>query len=238
MATNVVCKTMLLLELLMEQGSLGLEELHILSNQPKPTVKRLMDDLVELGWVHRRLGDRRYALLRCDENPGRLKRARLASRFAPLLEELHGRTGFSSDIALDLGDGLEVIESSFALQGSRKGLASLIGLRPDARISAMGRAYADGTALCEKLPDAERKALERERQRGYYRRVRKAWEYPFPPPFEIRAVALPIRRADVTVGTLNLYWDGQRYGDAGCGDRHLAQLESAVGRVASMLCGA
>ncbi|NVK44499.1 MAG: helix-turn-helix domain-containing protein [Oceanospirillaceae bacterium] len=236
MATNVVCKTMLLLELLMEQGSLGLEELHILSNQPKSTVKRLMDDLVELGWVHRRLGDRRYTPLKGVPEPLQ-RRARLASRFAPLLEELHGRTGFSSDIALDLGGGLEVVESNFSLRGGRKGLGTLIGLRPHLQVSAMGRAYADGTALCEKLPDAERHALEQERRRGYYRRVPRAWEYPFEPPFDIRAVAVPIRRDAITVGTLNLYWDEQRYGDAGCGDPHLAQLESAVERIASMLSG-
>ncbi|GGO79135.1 transcriptional regulator [Marinobacterium nitratireducens] len=238
MATNVVCKTMHLLDLLREQGALGLEELHILTEMPKATVKRLMDDLVELEWVHRRLGDRRYALLKGGEDVAAGHRARLASRLAPLLIELYEETGFSSDVALDLGDGLEVVESNFALLGRRTAVSSLIGLRPHVRVSAIGRAFAVGGPIAQELPSAERKVLLQEKQRGFCRRVQGVWEHSFARPFEIGAVAMPVGCGGVIAGAVNLYWDAQQYGDAGSHDRHLARLETAVARIGSMLSGA
>lgn len=233
MNKSAVGKTMTLLDLLLEQGALALEELHILSELPKATVKRLMDELVALGWVYRRLGDRRYCLLKAGREQNHA--TTLAPRFEALLRELHDRTGFCSDIALDLGDGLEVVESNYGLSGYRLATRYLIGLRPDARVSAIGRAFRARRALGPDAGSEDWRELERERQRGFHRRVPGIWEHAFAPPFEVRGVAVPILHADSAVGALNLYWDGKRYGDFILSDRHLALLDDAAGQVAALL---
>jgi DNA-binding IclR family transcriptional regulator len=239
MTTQAIRKTMGLLDKLMEHGPLGLEELHILSQLPKPTVKRLLDDLVGLGWLYRHLGDRRYCLLKpmAVSEPEHRRRL-LAKRLAPLLRELHGITGFCSDIALDLGDGLEVIESNYGLSGARLATRYLIGLRPNTQVSAIGRAYAARRVLEAGSPARLRADVERELRRGIHRRVPGIWEHPFPAPYDIRGVAVPIMRNDAAIGALNLYWDAARHGDAGMGDRYQAQLESAAARIAGMVAGA
>lgn len=238
MTTQAISKTMGLLDKLMEHGALGLEELHILSQLPKPTVKRLLDDLVGLGWLYRHLGDRRYCLLKpMAGNEQEHRRRLLAQRFAPLLRELHGSTGLCSDIALDLGDGLEVIESNYGLSGARLATRYLIGLRPNPQVSAIGRAYAARRVRKAGAQDRLRADLECELRRGIHRRVPGIWEHSFPAPYDIRGVAVPILRNDAAIGALNLYWDAARHGDIGMGDRYQAQLESAAALIAGMAAG-
>lgn len=237
MTTQTISKTIGLLERLMVHRALGLEELHILSRLPKATVKRLLDDLVELGWLYRRLGDRRYCLLKpmAGNEPG-YRRTVLAQCFEPLLRELQGRTGFCSDIALDLGGGLEVIESNLGLSGARLGTGYLIGLHPNQQVSAIGRAYAAHRRVAvTESNDWHCAELERESLTGIHRRVIGVWEHPFAAPYDIRAIAVPVMGQSQAIGALNLYWDAGRHGDAGAADVYLSELESAAARVACLV---
>lgn len=215
MTTKSFEKARVLIELLSSStmDAAGLETLHILSGYPKPTIKRIMDDLQTLGVIYRRLGDKRYVVLGF-ENENFDPVYLLARDIAPVLHGLFRKTGLLSDFVM-VRDGQPVIvESNFSLSNIRTAAHSVIGARPCPFVSAAGRAlYAEraGVGLASEVGSADcLSTLEQERHEGVYTRIANTWEYGFARPFAIAARAIPIRHEGQTVAALSLYADAAR----------------------------
>ncbi|SEB11907.1 hypothetical protein [Marinobacterium iners] len=215
MTTKSFEKAKVLIELLSSStmDAAGLETLHILSGYPKPTIKRIMDDLQALRVIYRRLGDKRYVVLGF-ENESFDPVYLLARDIAPVLHGLFRKTGLLSDFVM-VRDGQPVIvESNFSLSCYRSASSGIIGARPSPLLSAAGRTlYAERTdvkveldAVTEPLVDS----LLDEKQQAVYTRVDDSWEYGFDKPFAIAACAVPVRFEKQTVAALSLYWDAAR----------------------------
>lgn len=201
-----------MLEAISRHQALGLEELHLLLDVPKATLKRILDDLVEVGWVYRRLGDRRYVMLEdYGRAPAVFKRLGLASQ--DTLDHLFASTGLVSDLVLLSRGHPMIVESSFSRLGRRVGVDRVIGARPCLRLSAAGRALAQ--SVSEPYLQQAGWSLDfwqdvrwrEEHERGLYRRLPGSWEHAFAKPFEIAAMAVPLKKGQRTVAALSLYGD-------------------------------
>ncbi|WP_324769420.1 helix-turn-helix domain-containing protein [Pokkaliibacter plantistimulans] len=239
MATLTLSKSLAVLDLLIEHGALGLEELHLLSGLPKATLKRILDSLTELQWLYRRLGDQRYVFIR--QTASRTEQAAIAPDLLRLLGQhlhaLYQHTGLPSDIALACQGQLTVVESSFSLCGYRRASGQLIGLRPHPYISAIGRAYSAGQAPDDEAQRRHWRGLQRELARGFFLRRRGPWEHRVVPPFRVMGMAIPLRLqgGNQTVGAINLYWDNERHRCSHMVARFLPMLCASRGQIESSL---
>ena len=139
MHNKLLHKTARVLQAIDEHQALGLEELYLLLGLPKPTLKRLLDDLEEMGWLYRRLGDKRYVPLTSLHGPGD-SRYHLAKEAHPFLDRLFESTGLASDLVIATASGPSILESNFSRLGIRTGRDRLIGARPCPLHAASGRA--------------------------------------------------------------------------------------------------
>lgn len=215
MHTKSLLKAMSIVELIAENVCLSLEQLHIITDIPKPTLKRILDDLEELGWLYRRLADKQYVLLKDIANNKRTE-YEAARIVAEPLKRLYSETGLPSDFSIIKDGYLVTIESSLGLSGFRKVSKKVIGVTPSPWLSAAGRSYLSFNhkfAQEEIYIDTNKKesilkSIEEEKKCGFFKRVPGSWEYDFEKPFDIRAVSLPIIKNDIFIGCLSLYWDG------------------------------
>lgn len=139
---------------------LGLDALHRLTGLDKSTLLRVLATLDERGWVVRGLADRRYRLTRAVAALGARPSAEqlMIELAAPVLRELHEALGWPSDLCVQAGVAMRVIESSRSL-GARVAHRDVRGFTPCLLRSAVGRAY---LASC----DDERRATLLARLRG------------------------------------------------------------------------
>ncbi len=211
------------------EGSANLETLHILSGYPKATVKRILDDMQELGLVYRRLADKRYVLLNMDQatfDPINI----LVKDLSPVLQHLHQSTGLFSDFVMLRQGQPSIIESNFSLSNLRSTADRVIGARPSLRESAAGRTLYAETNACpelDKIHEHWADTLQQEKSRGVYQRIEGSWEYGFDKPFDIRAIALPVRFKGETIAALSLYWNGRIQQQAGNNHEQVRLLAGA-----------
>lgn len=241
MHNRLLYKAARVLEAIAEHQSLGLEELHLLLDLPKPTLKRLLDDFEELGWLYRRLGDKRYVVLGgieglCD---ARYRMAKIAS---PFLDELFKATGLASDLVIATLHGPTILESNFSRLSIRIGRDRIIGAHPCPCQAASGRALvahslpvASELLHSSEVDDEFLRTLEDERQTGYFRRIPGSWEYGFCRPFDIDAIAIPLTVGEQAVVSLNLYWDVRRLAFRFVETHYLPQLKATGQRLTTAL---
>ncbi|QUX94071.1 hypothetical protein C0J08_01040 [Marinomonas sp. CT5] len=195
-----------------ESGALSLENIHILTQIPKPTVKRLLDDLQDLGVVYRKLKDKQYVVLYSrgqDDNDKYL----LARELSPILTQLHKETSMYSDIVYLHRGAPVILESNFSYSNIRSAAERIMDIRFSPLLSAAGRALYSENNIYHRSQQGYSglnfEQLAAEKACGIYQRIPGSWEHPFPPPFPLAAIALPIRFKQKTVAAINLYWSTQ-----------------------------
>jgi DNA-binding IclR family transcriptional regulator len=211
MQTRLLDKVDRILQAIDEHRALGLEHLHVLLGLPKPTLKRLLDDLEMLGWIYRRLGDRRYVTLAYPGRPSPPDIG-LAKAVSPQLDELFAATGLASDLVILGSSGPTILESNYSRLGIRTARDTLIGARSCPHRSAAGRALLEGPRQDE------------ERREGIFRREPGSWEHGFRKPFDIAAIAIPLQYQGQTRAALSLYWNARRHSEDEVLSDHLASL--------------
>nr|WP_300315074.1 helix-turn-helix domain-containing protein [Halomonas sp.] len=250
MHNKLLHKTTRVLKAIDEHQALGLEELYLLLGLPKPTLKRLLDDLEEMGWLYRRLGDKRYVSLTNIHGPGD-SHHHLAKEAHPFLDQLFESTGLASDLVIATASGPSILESNFSRLGIRTGRDRLIGARPCPLHAASGRAlcahqllngtsswlapglrdnqFQDKQLQDKQLQGDQLRRLADEYRVGYFRRLSGNWEYGFRFPFKIDAIAIALSIKQRTMASLNLYWDNRRLTYKTVEKRYLSRLE-AIGQ--------
>lgn len=192
--------------------SLSLEQAYLITGIPKSTIKRILDDFVELGWLYRRLGDKQYVIIYIPANVNHSKYI-FAKACSDILANLYQKTGMPSDLVVVEGGHPTILESSFSLTGIRTAQTRIIGIGISPLVSAAGRALlAERVDIkideneSTRIDQSFLERLNKEKISGIYRRIPGMWEHHFKPPFELDAVALPIRYRDETVAAINMYW--------------------------------
>lgn len=242
MHNRLLYKVARVLEAIGEHRALRLEELHLLLDLPKPTLLRLLGDLEELGWLYRRLGDKRYVLL-ADIGVPIDPCNRLASVTGPFLNDLFDMTGVASDLVVATPSGPRILESNYSRLGIRTGQDRIIGARPCPLGAASGRALASGVghgaidAWYSELDDHQFNGLDKERRGGLFRRQPDTWEYLFRRPFDVDAIAITLPISNQTCVAMNLYWDARYLPFRVVEINHLPRLKTVGRRLASVLQG-
>lgn len=232
-----LCKAVSVIELVAQNDCLNLEQLHIISAIPKPTLKRILDDFEELEWLYRRLADKKYVLLKDLANNSHTEYI-LAKKISGCLVELFDETNIPSDFLVKDKKGITIFESSFGLTNLRRCSENIIGTTLSPTLSASGRAFLsqlNAKNLEETVPDIDTaelfQSLEKEKERGFYMRIPGSWEFNFKKPFDIRSVALPISSQEEFIGCVNLYWDNNQHRSSHIIDRFIPSLEKCANNI-------
>jgi len=235
-----------LIELIGDNGALGLEELHCLSGLPKATVSRLLHTLLERGWVYRNLCDQRYHLhsRRLFGNPDQRQQRHLAETAAPLLRDLSEYSRCVADLSFFDGERLVTTESAVP-ECFRKRYPShrlVPGDQCSLQHSAMGQAClaaldeARAAHLTHARPaheHAARRVRGQVQQRGFGERTEGYWEYRARLPFYIRAIALPIQQQGSILGAIALSWPQDHAEVSEISGQYLGDLKAAVEALAA-----
>jgi IclR family transcriptional regulator, mhp operon transcriptional activator len=235
-----------------------LQDVHVATGLPKPSLLRILRTLEREGLVRRRLADGRYQIgadaYRITRKPDRYDR--LAEIAGPILNRLCQRIAWPSDLIVPAGDHMEVRETSrplspFVLNHDQ------IGHQVNWVLSAVGRVY---LAFC---PEEERQslfdllrrsrhpqnrlALEAEklnrilaetRKRGYGTRDPSMIGGFFgraPYNDGLAAFAVPLQQEERVVGTINLVWLKKAYSIEHMVRQHLPDLRAAAAEIVSAL---
>lgn len=243
---------LLLLDLLGQNGALGLADLARAAFLPKPTVYRLLRTLVESGWAYRRQNDGRYVATA----PGTAGRpeiaagARAARIALPHLQALTAQTGLAADLTWVVEPGLiEVVESTRRRQPDGVD-PEVAGFRPSLAFSAPGRALlaaSDPAARARHLQHlmrvdspAERHAatsgqlaaeIDRAARRGYGIRAPGYWPHSSDYGQEPMDIAVALRVAGQVLGCVSLVWPAVLARPEDVAARHLSALQGAVGKI-------
>jgi IclR family mhp operon transcriptional activator len=235
-----------------------LQDVHVDTGLPKPSLLRILSTLEQAGVIHRRMIDGRYRvsfnLTRVAHKPNR--HDRLAEAAAPVLNRLCRKVAWPSDLAVPAGDHMEIRETSrpqspFLLNREQ------VGHRVNWVLSGMGRAY---LAFCP-LEERERilagvretgysenrlafetrrfgRILSETRRRGYATRD---------PSFAggyygrhssadgLAAIAVPVLGAGHVYGCINIVWLKKASTSERMADQHLADLQDAAAEIAAAL---
>lgn len=174
------------LRVISEQGPVAIAEIVAQCKLPRPTVVRLVETLVDAGYVYRQPGKTTYKVTgrTLSLSRGFDPHSRLAEIATPIVDQLHVEIGWPSNLAVHDGDAMVIAYSNRAALGlsiaGRVGaripmLATGVGLVTLARMSAgerrrtLARAQASGNrwdsdpALIAALP----KRLEQVRRQGH-----------------------------------------------------------------------
>jgi IclR family mhp operon transcriptional activator len=142
------------LRLLEQHEGRALQDLHLRTTLPKPTLLRILHTLEAAGLAWRAIGDgrwRRSVSLHIGSRPAE-RNLRFAELAAPHLAALQRKALWPSDLLIYDNFQMELAESSRRLSGLAMNPRYQIGFRVDLILSAPGRAW---LAFC---PDAEREA--------------------------------------------------------------------------------
>lgn len=135
-------------------SQLTLEQVAHRTHLPRSTAHRILDQLVRLEWVEHRangycLGRRALSLAGRDEGHGDLR-----SAAAPVLHELHVRTGLVAHLAVLEGAGVYYLDKVGGRSATR--VPSRVGGRAPAHCTALGKAMLaclDAEAVDARLAD-------------------------------------------------------------------------------------
>ena len=240
------------LELLGEESTVSLDDLHRRSGLPKATLLRILRTAIAAQWVHRRPSDGHYQLARAVQDLGnRIGRDHILCEVgAPYLEDLQRDVGWPSDIAVSPAQGqVEILETSrfrapFAIN------RLVVGFRPSMVFSALGRVYLAYLEPAEWEPhlawvaefgrqherryaasQALRRELETTRERGYGCREPGYWGRMVDQGAELGAIAVPIFDGARVQAALNLVWIGSVMNQEEVVERYLEPLQSAAAAI-------
>ena len=142
------------LRLLEQHEGRALQDLHLRTALPKPTLLRILHTLEAAGLAWRAIGDgrwRRSVSLHIGHRPAE-RNLRFAELAAPHLAALQRKALWPSDLLIYDNFQMELAESSRRLSGLAMNPRYQIGFRVDLFLSAPGRAW---LAFC---PNADREA--------------------------------------------------------------------------------
>jgi IclR family mhp operon transcriptional activator len=236
----------------------SLHDLHVATGISKPSLLRILNTLEKSHMVSRRLGDGRY---RVSANitqvaPRRARHDRIAEAATPVLDKLCQKISWPSSVLAPAGECMEIAETSQTHSPYFTPI-SLIGLRVNWLLSAVGRAY---LAFCpakelegilqrlvksnnpENRLARDRKALDRvlmeTRQRGYGIRAPTfgGEHYSHPPKDDgLAAIALPLLDRDRVHGSINIMWIKTAFTIEEFAARHLGDLKAAATEIVSAM---
>ena len=251
---------LLVLQALQMQPDSSLQELHLFTNIPKPSLLRILHTLARSGVITRRLADGRYRIgATLSRAPSRREhRDRIAEAAAPVLERLCRRVSWPSDLMIPAGDHMEIRETSRArspilLQEER------VGLQVNWLLTGVGRAY---LAYCparerQRIIDLLRVSAKAEdrlareparlnailaevRVRGYATRdpAHVGGWYGKPPHADgLISIAVPLRDGPRVLGSINIVWLKTAFSVEAFAARHLGELQDAAAEIVSSLHG-
>jgi IclR family mhp operon transcriptional activator len=246
------------LKMLQANAASTLQDVHVATGLPKPSLLRILRTLERSGVVRRRLADGRYQIgadvYRISGKPDRYER--LAEIAGPVLNRLCQRIAWPSDLIVPAGDHMEVRETSrplspFVLNHDQ------IGHQVNWVLSAAGRVY---LAFCpeeekQSLLDLLRRSrkpdnqlafeteklnrnLAEARKRGYGTRDSSfvGGFYGRPPYSDgLAAFAVPLRQEERVLGAINLVWLKKAYTIEHMINQHLSDLRGAAAEIVSGL---
>jgi IclR family mhp operon transcriptional activator len=246
------------IELVAARGSASLHELSVASGLPKATLLRILETLVDRGWLQFTPTSLRYVasprLLPGRKTPRRS--STLSTLAIPVLEALSREVVWPSDLGVRRGDTMWIIEHSrrnahFVIN------RDAVGRRPRFLQSALGRAY---LAFC---PDEERRDILRRlqqsshpddrrahaarwvagmlaqtRQQGYGVREPGYWAGADDFGDDVSSIAVPLMHGRRVIACLNLLWVSDAMSTEEFAHRHLASLTQAAERLARHVAAA
>ena len=246
------------MQILQQEGSATLHDIHKASGMPKPTILRLLRTLEKAGWIRRGLDD---GLYRNSFNiKGMVDRLdhtdRLAEIAAPYLDWLCQKASWPSDLAVlnSSGSHMELKETSRSLTPfflNRDSIGHMINLP----LSAVGRAYLafcnvdERKVILDRLKKLRRienrlinnddkfsKELAEIRRAGYATREPTfgGGQNPLKSDFDdgLNAVAVPIHSKDKVLGCITVVWVRNAVSIQTIITKHLTELQSAASEIA------
>jgi IclR family transcriptional regulator, mhp operon transcriptional activator len=247
------------LEALQANPISALQDIHAITQIPKPSLLRILNTLERAGLVSRRLGDGRY---RISTNMTRLARKRdryepVAEAAAPVLDLLCQKVSWPSDLMVPAGDHMEIRETSRTHSPFMTFFTQdRIGTSVNWLTSGVGRAY---LAFC---PDSERqrilaqlrkskepedwlahhpKRLERIyeeiRAKGYATRdpAHVGGRYRRPTADGLASINIPLLDGSRVHGSINILWVKQARTFESMVKNHLADLQTAAAEIVASL---
>lgn len=231
-------------------GGVRIQELSEATKIHRTTVRRLLETLIEEGYVRRSDSDDSFRLtMKVRELSEGFRDEQWVSQLgAPLLADLLQEVVWPTDLSSLDGDAMVIRETTHRF--SRLSFhRSMVGRRLPLLLTASGRAY---IANC---PEAERrnlllllasqdnqsgelarnkayvkKVVEKTRERGY------GWNYgDWGEEGKIAAIALPIKQGKKVLGCLNLVYIAKAMTIDEAASRYLPALERCVSRIESQL---
>lgn len=238
-------------KLLQAQPTYSLQELHQATGLAKPTLLRVLKTLEEAGLAHRAFGDGRYRVGARARLLGRAVGPHhvVAEQAGPVLDALCRRVLWPSDIAVYKDGAMEILETSrqqtpFLVNRAR------MGYRVHMLLSAMGRIYLaccpedERNAILDRLRRSndpyDRKARDRaavlvslakDRERGYAVRAPGYGRWG-PEGGVAAAIAVPVRRGEQVLGSVNLGWVAGAVSMEEMVAKHLGDLQEAAEEIA------
>jgi len=177
---------LMVLRAISEHGAVNVTQLVSLCKLPQPTIVRIVETLVDAGYVYRQADEPTYKVTghTLSLSRGYNLHDRLTEIARPIVHQLHIDIGWPSNLAVFDGDSMVIIYSNRAALGlsipgrigaripmvsTGVGLMTLASMSPDERKSALLRArlahkrWDDNPTLLAALPEK----LEEARTRGY-----------------------------------------------------------------------
>lgn len=234
-------KGLTLLEILARHGDSSVLRLADLSGIPRPTVHRLLQTLVQAGYVSQHQRGGTYSL----EQPvrsladGYKSDDWIFSAATPVLAELRKHVAWPNDVAINMAGAMTVCASTHD-QNSLSLERVVRGRRVAMLSSALGRAYlafcpaSEREALLESLrpsnevermlletPELLRRELAATRERGYG--VRDRGIQP-----RTSSIAVPVMYNDWVVACVNIHWIASAMSVETAVERFLPHLKAAA----------
>lgn len=227
-----------LLQGLSSGGVQSIRQLHAATGLPKPTIVRLLNTMIEAGYVFVTDNAPAYGVTAkvLSLAEGFELGRHLTQRLGATVRRFQQSIPWPSDLAVFDGDSMVILETS-----RQPGVLSVnrrVGARVDATRTALGRAFtafmpeAMQDAWTMRLPDTERceyyRRLEHIRERGYA--ISDCENLP-----TIRALAAPVLQAGHAVASLNVIVVADAMGMADIESRYASPLLQATREMSDLL---
>lgn len=238
----------------------SLHDIHLATRISKPSLLRILNTLVNSGFVSRRLADGHYRISSfTGMAPKRDRHARAAEAAAPILDRLCQKVRWPSDLMVPAGDHMERRETSqpsspFSLNPV---VRNRVGQPVGWLLSGVGRAYLafcperEREAILQTLrksakpedqlaraPDRLNRILAETRARGYATRdpAFTGGHYGgLPTDDGLAAIAVPLLDRSKVHGSINILWIKAAFTVEEFAARHLGDLQAAASEIVESL---
>lgn len=247
-----------IIQALSQRESCTLAELHILTKLPKPTLHRIVKELVTRGFVRKSVIDQRYraSIFLPNQSVKKIspELVLLADKAMPHIIELTQNIGWPTDLLLLNANYMTLVDttrpiSPFHVQqymgsanmnlfGSATGLACLSRM-PEHRLKKLfddtkpeitWRADRYGLSWSHLL-----ETLDEVRKRGYAKRLPWFSGVTAPLNDEMYSLAVPLLGKNGPIGAINLLWPTAFMSVEAFADKHLNELNAAADRIGQVI---